>query len=66
MRKSITGILIGLMFLVAMVAGASTSALEIHALNVKPFNEANTPAPDAIKVTGTETHTWTNYSTIRR
>jgi len=58
--KKIAGILVALVFLFSLFGTAS--ALNYHELKVQPFDEATTPAPDTIKVTGTESWTWTNVN----
>lgn len=58
MKGKLAGLLISVLYVLSLFAGAT--AFEIHALTVKPFDEVNTPVPNTISVTGTETHTWTS------
>jgi len=58
MKGKLAGLLISVLYVLSLFAGAT--ALEIHALNVKPFDAVNTPVPDSIVISGTETHTWTS------
>jgi len=55
MKNKLAGILIGVLYVLSLFAGASAS--EIHAISVKPFADS-TPAPDTIVLSGTESYTW--------
>ena len=63
MKTKFASLLIAVLFLASVFAGAA-SGLEIHALSVKPF-DANTPAPDQMLISGTESHTWVGDSSTK-